>query len=128
LLLNKIFFSLKAYLYLNLIWFFSRVGSLDFVIKKLSKGVSAFKLSDREALDCIEGVSWRMPWLNTCLYKALFVFGVLKKNRDDIFFKIGVRKNASLIQAHAWIENGSGEIVYTHEDTNAEDYLQILSL
>lgn len=127
----RLFIYLKVLFGLNLLWLKCRIFSLEKVlseIKKDNNSITHKKISKEIVFDSIESIAWRMPWVNTCFYKSLFAYSVLKEQGDSVFLKIGVRKNQKTLLAHAWLEDSLGEVLYSTEDITSETYEKLLQL
>ena len=62
----------------------------------------------------VASVQKRLPFPKTCLRHCLVTLTVLRRRGMDLDLKIGVRKDAGSLDAHAWLEQ-DGEVLF--EDT-----------
>jgi hypothetical protein len=68
-------------------------------------------LPDRERAERIaEIVDWTsfrlLPWVGSCLPRALVLQGLLVREGIDARLAVGVRRTTGPFQAHAWVECG----------------------
>ncbi len=68
----------------------------------------------------------RYPGNLTCLKKALILLTLLRHRGIPTELKIGLAKDGSILQAHAWLEQ-NGQVMSDAPDV-AQDYQAVLSL
>ena len=108
---RKIFLVFQAAIYLQIAWFLVSITSFSILRRTLYWFVK-LPLPDfssiKEISWAVNGLSWRLPWTNTCLIRAAAVFMLLGQSGK---IKIGVKKNDEFL-AHAWIEDKNGNVIF----------------
>ena len=102
-----------------------RCVGFDRLVKHLGKVHGAWllgapALDGERAARLVEAVSRLYPFNPTCLKKSLVLFWMLRRRGFPAELRIGVRKPAGTLEAHAWIEH-EGRVLFD-EDT-ARQYL-----
>ena len=103
------------------------VASLSRAIESLrSIAARAVRVPEERVAWAIEGVGRRLPWISTCLVRALAADLFLSAPGRTGHVKIGVRRSAGgALQSHAWFER-EGRILVGAVGTGA--YVHFLTL
>jgi hypothetical protein len=69
-----------------------------------NKDVAALVREGRAIARLVDAVARRGPYSATCLPRSLTLWWLLRRRGIDSYLRIGVRKEAGRLEAHAWVE------------------------
>jgi hypothetical protein len=75
-----------------------------YVLKEEKKADMQKEISGKQAAKIINGIAWRLPFLSSCMLKALAAHRMLQKRGVPHTIHFGVYKSSpEKLEAHAWL-------------------------